>query len=320
MNKLMIGLSLAALAQVGLASGLWWQQHRAQPVAASLLNFDTDQLTQLQLEHQGKTLQLVRKEGQWQLPDLQNEPAYTTKVAALLSELEKTRLSWPVADSSVSQDRFEVAEDKFQWKLTLSAGEQRQQIYLGQSPAFKQLYLRRDNEAEIYQQSISTLDWSTDPTQWFDKSLLQLNQISSIKVQDLQLQKDGGSWTFSSADLHAKGDAKPADKAMVDKLQQLFSSLQVSGPAQSAVLLTNPEAEQQSLELEVQSLTGKYSYQLKKQQEQYLLKRHDKSGWYPLAAADAQTLFELTPEQLLAKETDSPNGGQADSSEKTGPN
>lgn len=322
MNKLMIGLSFAALAQVGLASALWWQQHQAQAVATTLLTLDTEQLTQLQLEHQGKTLQLVRKEGQWLLPDLQNEPARTAKVQALLSELDKARLDWPVADTSVSQDRFEVAEDKFQWKLTLTAGEQQQQIYLGQSPAFKQLYLRRDNEAEIYQQSISTLDWSTEPAQWFDKNLLQLNQISSIKVQDLQLQKEQDSWTFSSPDLQEQGAAKPADTATVDKLRQLFSSLQVTGPAQQALLLNQPDAEQQDLAVEVQSLTGKYSYQLKKQQEQFLLKRHDKAGWYPVAGADVQMLFELTPEQLLVKETGNKNEERAadHSSETAAPN
>lgn len=313
MNKLMIGLSFAAAAQLALASGLWWQQQQ-QPEPTALLRLDSKQLTEISLEHQGKSLQLLKKDGIWRLPALQNEPARSAKVEALLSALDSSRLHWPVADSSASQTRFEVAEDKFQWKLSLKAGEQSQQIYLGQSPAFKQLYLRRDNEAEIYQQGISTLDWSTDAEQWFDKSLLQLSQINSIRLQDLQLKKESGRWQFSAP--NTQGQLQPADTDVANKLQNLFSSLQVTGPAKSSVLLLSPESEQHQLEIEVQSLAGNYNYQLKKQQQHYLLKRHDKDGWYPVAAEQAKLLFELKPEQLMAKQSEKADGEAVDTAVK----
>lgn len=312
MNKLMIGLSFTAAAQLVLAAGLWWQQQQ-QPEPVALLALDTEQLTELSLEHQGKSLQLLRKDGSWQLPALHNEPARSAKVAALLSELEKSRLHWPVADSSASHARFEVAEDKFQWKLTLKAGSQSQQIYLGQSPAFKQLYLRRDNETEIYQQRISTLDWSTEPEQWFDKNLLQISQINAIRLPDLQLKKEAGQWKFSTA--ASQEQLQPADSETANKLQQLFSSLQVTGPAKNSVLITSPDTKQ--LDIEVQSLAGHYRYQLKKLQNSYVLKRHDKELWYQLAADEAKLLFELKPEQLVAKQAETATDSGIEAQAKT---
>lgn len=314
MNKWVVLLSLLATGQLGLASVLWYQQHQQQAVASPLLELDTALLTHLQLEHQGKRLQLERKDGQWLLPDLKDEPAHTAKVQALLSDLEKSRLHWPVADSSASQQRLDVAEDKFQWKLTLTAGAQKQQIYLGQSPAFKQLYLRRGQDAEIYQLSLNTLDWSTDPQQWFDKNLLQLNQLSAIRLQDLQLKKNNSEWQLRLPD----ATTAAADKAAAEKLQNLFSTLQVTGPTQSTAFVAKPAEAEQQLEIEVQTLSGSYRYQLKKQQEQYLIKRDDKAGWYPLAAEDAEQLFSVNTEQLLAKQSSSETQDPA-SAEKTGP-
>ncbi len=298
MNKLMIGLSAAALLQLMLAFALWWEQQQ-QPAAVALLTLDPKQLTEIKLEHQGKSLQLVYKDGEWLLPELQHEPARSAKVESLITQLEKSRLQWPVAQTDVSQERLDVAEDKFQWKLTLTAQGQSQQIYLGSASAFKQLYLRRDGEADIYQQRISTLDWSTDPKQWFDQNSLQLNQISRIQVQGTELLKDGGQWQVRS--LQTQGQLQSADPAMAEKLVNIFSRLQVAGPALSTVLLAEQGAQEQ-LEVEVQSFSGKYRYQLKKGQQNYLLKRDDKELWYPLAAEQVKLLFELDSEQLLAQQ------------------
>ena len=303
MKTLTIGLSVVAAAQLLLAGALWWQDQQ-QPEARALLALDPKQLTEIKLEHQGKTLHLVHQDGAWRLPALQHEPARPAKITALLTELEKARLHWPVAETDASQARFEVAEDKYQWKLTLASGASQQLIYLGSSPAFKQLYLRRDKEAEIYQQQISTLDWSTEPEQWFDRSLLQISQVNRIKLPQLELQKEAGQWQVRAA----QGEPQMADTALAAQLQQLFSSLQVSGPPVKPLALKQPE---QQLQVEVQSLSAKHSYQLQKQQDQYLIKRDDKAVWYPLAAEQAKQLFELEPEKLLAKQS-----GQNHSSEQ----
>ncbi len=302
MKTLAIGLSVAAAAQFVLAAALWWQDHQ-QPEPSALLALASEQLTEIKLEHQGKTVQLVQQDGIWRLPALQHEPAQSAKVTALLTQLEKARLQWPVAETAASQARFEVAEDKFQWKLTLAAGDQQQLIYLGSSPAFKQLYLRRDKETEIYQQPISTLDWSTDPDHWFDRSLLQVSQVNRIKLPQLELQKDAGKWQLRSA----QGELQAADSALANQVQQLFSSLQVSGPPVKTPALQQPE---QQIQLEVHSVSAKHSYQLLKQQEQYLIKRHDKAAWYPLAAEQAKLLFELEPEKLLAKQSEQSSSEQ----------
>lgn len=303
MKTLTIGLSVVAAAQLLLAGALWWQD-RQQPEASALLALHPKQLTEIKLEHQGKTLQLVYQDGAWRLPALQHEPARPAKVTALLTELEKARLQWPVAETTASQARFEVAEDKYQWKLTLAAGDHQQLIYLGSSPAFKQLYLRRDKETEIYQQQISTMDWSTEPEQWFDRNLLQISQVIRIKLPQLELEKEAGQWQVRAA----QGETQVADKALAGQLQQLFSALQVSGSPVKPLALKQPE---QQLQVEVQSLSAKHSYQLQKQQDNYLIKRDDRAVWYPLAAEQAKQLFELEPEKLLAKQS-----GQSNSNEK----
>jgi hypothetical protein len=46
------------------------------------------------------------------------------------------------------------------------------------------------------------------------------------------------------------------------------------------------------------------------------LKRHDKDGWYPVAAEQAELLFELKPEQLMAKQSEKADGEAVDTAVK----
>lgn len=298
MNK-MIALSLIAIAQVALAGTLWWHHQQQKPTAQPLLTLDRHAIDSLVLEHQGERLQLVKKQGEWQLPDLHHEPASPSKVSALLSELAQAELVWPIADSTTSHARLDVAADQFQWKVTLKNAEQYQTIYFGQSPAFKQLYVRRDGENAIFQQSINTADWSTEPSDWFDSQQLQLTQISHIRMNQYELIKQQENWQLLHSDATQTVN-HPVDAQQISKLQQWFSTLRVQAPNTAKTVLASPEPVK---EIAVRALGGQYVYQIAQQSDQsYLIQRQDNPMWYPIAEQIAKQLIDLDFNQMIASE------------------
>ena len=110
----------------------------------------------------------------------------------LLRDLSALKTGWPVAQSAEAQSRFSVAEDKFEQKLVLKQGEKAlHTLYLGDSPAFRQLYVRTDNDDAIYKAPLNRFELSVDESAWLDKQLLRLPMVERIAQGD-NLRQLGG--------------------------------------------------------------------------------------------------------------------------------
>lgn len=166
MTPLMRNLTLLLLAQLLLALWLFSSSNDeivSEPLLPQLASADT-----LLLSSKDGELTLTKQGDSWQLTG--GLPVSQSKLEALLRDLTALKTGWPVAQSSQAHSRFSVAEDKFEQKLLLKQGDTvLHTLYLGDSPAFRQLYLRADGDDAIYKVALNRFELSTDESAWLDK-------------------------------------------------------------------------------------------------------------------------------------------------------
>jgi len=340
-------LALLLAAQLGLAALLWYGNHQptvAQPLLAS------NQLTELTLvKGPGKaasaaakpaaaaetSFSLRQQNGQWQFNAGSAEQplwlaANPAKMQQLLTDLQKARLNWPLADSADSQRRFAVAPDQYRWQLQLkTAGSAAAQtLWIGDSAGFRQQYLRRDGENAVYQIALNSYELSVEPEQWLDKNLLAFKDIQAVRGPDYSLQKspsatgqvktaDKPVWQLAGLTPAANVTAAALNQSQAD---QLLSSLQtltvqqyIARPAADAtaalakaprltVTATNREGKTTDLDLQLAEVGG-----------QYLLRRSDVDAVFSVEHSQYQKLrstnlaaLSKTAEQQLATSAQSP--------------
>ncbi|MGP9799562.1 DUF4340 domain-containing protein [Rheinheimera sp. NSM] len=165
MTPLMRNLTVLLLAQLLLALWLFSSNDEivSEPLLPQLATADT-----LLLSSKDGELTLTKQGDSWQLTS--GLPVSQSKLDALLRDLTALKTGWPVAQSSEAHSRFSVAEDKFEQKLLLKQGDTvLHTLYLGDSPAFRQLYVRADGDDAIYKVALNRFELSTDESAWLDK-------------------------------------------------------------------------------------------------------------------------------------------------------
>lgn len=342
-------LALLLAAQLGLAALLWYGNHQptvAQPLLAS------NQLTELTLvKGPGKaasaeakptaaaetSFSLRQQNGQWQFNAGSAEQplwlaANPAKMQQLLTDLQKARLNWPLADSADSQRRFAVAPDQYHWQLQLKAAgtDAVQTLWLGDSAGFRQQYLRRDGDNAVYQIALNSYELSVEPEQWLDKNQLAFKDIQAVRGPDYSLLKtqpgatpktDKPVWQLAGLTPSADAAAPALDQNQAD---QLLNSLQTLTVQQ---YVAKPTAEATAalekaprLSITAANRDGKTSeliLQLAEAGGQYWLRRSDLDAVFSIGQSQYQSLVSTNlaklskpAEQQVAGKTQSP-GTQA---------
>jgi len=139
-------------------------------------------------------------------------PANDGKVTDLLNKLTSLSLSWPVATSSTSHERFEVADTKYQRKLVLNAGEA--SLLFGTSPGYQQIHARGASD-DVYAVKLATYEMPVNADDWLDKSLLHSSgEVNSVGWSDgLTLKKTSVGWSL--------GNETASTEAAQDVVQRL---------------------------------------------------------------------------------------------------
>lgn len=319
-------LSALLAVQLGVAGYLWFSQQnmpQAEPLLAD------GQISQLVLQQgpaqstapdaaqaaDGATpaapasLTLVRQGQRWwlQLPAKDQDSdglrvaAAPAKIDALLSDLGKVRLQWPVADSSGSQHRFKVASEAHQWQLSLQSPAGTQRLWLGDSAGLRQLYLRRDGETAIYNVALNSDALSTDLNQWLDPDQLAVKALQAVRGADFQLVKTAQQWQLAPA---AAATAEPlptgklqADQAASQALADQLQNLKVQS-------LYQGDWPTDALALQLTTAEGDLTLSLAKAGETYLAKRSDQQAMFRIDAVLYQQLSSPTLASLQAKAGD----------------
>ncbi|HWG77180.1 MAG TPA: DUF4340 domain-containing protein [Steroidobacteraceae bacterium] len=131
-------------------------------------------------------VEIAKRNGQWVLPGYFNAPADKFKVEDLLSELADLRHGLPIATSSSALERFKVADDDFERRLTLSQGKHTVgTLYFGTSAGASRTDARSGSDHAVYSVDLASYQLPTQLSAWFANDLLesQPDQLSAVDIQ-----------------------------------------------------------------------------------------------------------------------------------------
>lgn len=276
--------------QVVIAGGFYFgsSSPTAEQVQMALIEGDTNQIDHITISEGNEELVTLQKiDGQWKLNDYFLMPAVQSKVSNILSTLKSTNTSWPVATTKSSQERFEVADDHYQKKIVLSHDDKTlQTLYLGTSPGFRQIHIRRAGEDEIYAVKLNSFDFPVQNTAWLDKTLLQPKaDITRLSGADFELLKQGTDWQAEA------GKGEPVVEE-IDKITQALAGLSIQSVVEKA-----PTKADYTLTLDAGGKPLHYTFF--NQDESYLVQRDDYSQVFKISKSDYEKLTGHTASQLV---------------------
>lgn len=257
MRKLILGAIIVLLVQLGLIAFFMLSQTDRLAVVAegAYLSFVADTVDTIRLaDNEGHRVVLQRADEQWQLPERFAAKADGSRVTSLLAKLAELQRSFVVATSGEAAARFKVTADSFERHLELLHGNEAVvDLYVGTSPAFRQVHVRLANEQDIVTVSLPTFELEATSEAWLDKAqaAVKEEQLVAVKVNDLVLRKVDDKWLLGEG-----GESADQEKAkeLVNKLTTL-QVLDVLDPALVAPLFAG-EAGDAAFVLTVEKSAG----------------------------------------------------------------
>jgi len=286
--------------QLIIAGGLFFNASSATTTLQPkpLLAFEPNRVDRLVVSDGDKEITLIHSGYQWLLPGLQNLPADTVKLDGMLRRLAELKTTWPVTTSKASHERLEVAPDKFARRIDLYAGDTRlDELYLGTSPGFKQVYSRPASDDNVYALALSTYDFPTTAFDWLDKGLLGVNDVTAIEKDQLKLSKSGTQWKLDEPEPDATaGQASVAlNTDKVTAITDALADIQVTGVAEQAPDFSSAD---------VVSLTVSgdhdWTYHLLSSDGKYYIKRDDINTVFLISQPEYDSLATVDKQGLLA--------------------
>lgn len=294
--------------QLALALGLALPHWRAKTEAAPLFALEPASVVRVVVEGpEDARVVLAREDGHWILPNREQFPADGERITRLLARLADLRPGAPVARTAAAHERFRVASQAFERRLTLERSEGGSLIlYLGTSPALRQVYARLEGRDEVYLVPLETWDIPTAAADWEDKGLLAIpaEEIAKIALPGLDLvrrsadERGAARWTAEGI-----ADGERLDQGAVQKLVTAIAELRFA-----EALGRKREAE---YGLDAPALTFTLTrkdgtarrYRIGKAGEEVYLAVSDRPELFRLARWTADSLLEAARrEALLAKE------------------
>jgi hypothetical protein len=242
MNTLNKTLLLALVAQVLIFAGVRFAgraDDRAPPRPV-LPGLDPAAITRVEIwgppkEGDGpdqEKVALAREGGQWGVADADGYPADGKKVDELLAALAKLTTRSQVVTGSTYHSKLEVAEGKFQRKVTLTAGGKARTLFLGSSPAWKSVHVRVEGEDPVYLVGdLATGDVGSRAWAWVERGYLKHGPESvwSVKLTnargtiELERSPAGGDWAVL-------GSAEPVARSAVEDLVRKAGTINLETP------------------------------------------------------------------------------------------
>jgi len=302
-------LSLLLTGQLLLAAGLYWQAQRstAPPPATALLSA-TQTLERMVISDGVDTVEIARSDGMWQLPGLSNLPADGARIERLLQQLASIDTRWPVTTTSGSHARFQVAPDHYQRRIELfGAGESAAHFYLGTSPAFRQVHMRREGAEPVFAVALNTADFPAQAQDWLDRQLLAAAQPQLVEAPDYRLLRDDTrGWRLERPGAAAGAPSPAVDEARAGQLAAALENLRVQGVADAAAVPPDDGAAAPHA-LTVETSGGeRHSYRFLLDEGVHLVQRDDYPVTFTLSEFDYQRIVGTTFDELLLPPQEEP--------------
>jgi hypothetical protein len=301
MTPLVAALGVLLVVQLLAALALRVGGADLSPAASQgpLLAFEQDRVIRVRIEAPDQDpLVLEKTDGTWRLPALGDFPAAEFKIDDLLRKLGEMERRIPVATSEAALERFRVADDGFERRITLEGAEgPLAALYLGDSPGFRRLYVRAEGDAAVYEANLALFDASEKADDWTRKTVLQLiaEDIQAVEIREITLTRAEDAWQLAGL---AEGET--LDQEAAEALVRAAANLSFRG-----VLGADPKGNygQDTPELtwKVKTRDEDLEYRLSKLKDlgEYVLKVSNEPYYFRLADFDTQALLDAERGALI---------------------
>jgi len=283
-----LGVILIAQLIVVMALLLPTDESRKSIDKKNLFTFSPDQVNKIVIYGDNKMLILKSENRGWNLPRYYDFSVAKNRVPTFLKKLSGFKQGWPVATTVAAAKRFKVSDDDFERKIELYQGEVLlDTLYVGTSPGFRKVHVRKANTNNVYDVTFSAFDASIKTADWRDSSLLRLEQTAIIKISspDFSLVKEGGLFVLEGEETLSV--MQTAVASYVQKWAALNTVTVLGRDEKTAFNQVDP-----LLLLTVESKTEKWKYRLSRSSEgEYVLKRSDLPFYFVLHDAVAKPLI-----------------------------
>jgi hypothetical protein len=242
MNKTNRILVVLFLVQVLLLMGMRFSGDEAVMTAPVKVfeGLEVSKITKLEIKGELKddpsgpaqtSVTLAKEGATWGVANADNFPADQTKVEEFLEKLTKLKSRGAVLTRSVNHKKVEVADDRYQRKITLVHDGKELSFLLGSSPSFKNVHLRKVGGDDVVQVADFT-SWEAGARawDWVDRTYLK---IPESNVYGVRIQNKNGTINLTrnvSGEWIADGVTGPVKKSVIDDLVRKASTINLEEP------------------------------------------------------------------------------------------
>lgn len=246
-NQLLIAFLALQLLIVAL---VYWPRPGQAGAAPIFPDLKTDDILSLSISDGAATLNLVKRAGQWLLPDAGDFPVQTERVTTLLDKITALQSGRLVAQTPASHARLQVAADAFTRRLQFeTAAGERHTIFLGSAASGQSAHFRVDDAPEVYiAADFSSFDANAQPSGYIDTSYISLSaaEITTMTVRnasgELVFSKDAeGVWRLAGLEADQETDSNKVS-TLVSRVAGLFMTRPLGMRADPAWGLDAPAA------------------------------------------------------------------------------
>ena len=245
----------------------------------------------------GETLQLLQIDGKWVIPEQFAYPVSLTRLDALFNKLSLIKTSWPVATTEAAAKRFKLEEGNYERKLTFySNGQEVENFYIGSSPGFRKVHVRKTNDNNIYAVNLNAHDAPVKVSDWFDYEITKLDKekLSSIELADFQLTLQDGVWQANGLTESEQLDPDALDQWLIQITGMRFDSL-----VDAAAM---PEQAKEIVTLIADGKEVVFKLGQEESGSKQILKRSDLPYYFSLQVQQASPLVTIERDQLIRVE------------------
>ncbi len=310
-------LSGVLVLQLAVAGGLLWKSNSAADFtpAVQLVSVDPSTVDQIIIEDGEGRVTLTNVDEQWRLDDEHKTLADAMKINELLSDLTELKPGLPVASTTGSHPQLEVAEDSFQRRLTLNAGDELvADLYMGTSPGFRKSHIRQADQNQVYAAGLNTFDVPADQDGWLDKELLAFDNVNGVQSESVELAFADDQWSIIQPENQT--DTHEVDQDGLASIVSRLNSLRVNGfavPLESdepadAVAASDESVQSEVEELMTHSITvvqndTPITLVLSKKGSKATIERSDINGLFALPIATYEDLTADAIQQLIVEKS-----------------
>ena len=197
-------LALALALQLVVLAVVYWPRHPEAKGGKLLEGLDPGAAAALEIyDNNGKSVRLEKKDGRWQvrLADGGFYPAESGKVDRIIEKLAGLGTARLVSVSAAAHRRLEVAEDHYSRRVKISAGGKDFTLYLGSSPGYKRIHVRRGKDDAVYLvRDLAAWELATAASAWWKSAYLDYDagKLTALAVENghgsFRLVRKDGKW------------------------------------------------------------------------------------------------------------------------------